>query len=330
MKRTVTGIKPTGTPHVGNYIGAIKPALQLAENPERETMYFMADLHALNAVHDARKLKEMTYEVAATWLALGLNPDTSLFYRQSEVPELVELQWILASVTSKGLMNRAHAYKARVSENMEHDREADDGINMGLYNYPVMMAADILMFQGDEVPVGKDNVQHVEMARDIAGAFNRTYEDTFKLPSHVINEHGAVVPGLDGRKMSKSYDNTIPLFVEEHVLEKLVKRVITDSKGPDEPKDTNNSTLFTLYQEFATNEEIAQMKRSYQEGIGYGKIKEELFRVMNRTLQTPRSVYRELMNDQQKIDQLLHEGAGRARNEAQTMMHTVKKRVGLK
>ncbi|SEB18045.1 tryptophanyl-tRNA synthetase [Thalassobacillus cyri] len=329
LRRTITGVKPTGTPHVGNYIGAIKPALELAEDEQRETFYFIADLHALNSIHDGAQLKQLTYEVAATWLALGLDPETSMFYRQSDVKELVHLQWILSSVTSKGLMNRAHAYKAKMDDNLAQGKTEDDGVNMGLFNYPIMMAADILLFQSDEVPVGKDNIQHIEMARDIAGSFNHFYGNTFKLPDFIVAEETAVIPGLDGRKMSKSYGNTIPLFEEEKKLNKLVNRIITDSAAPDAPKNTEGSTLFSLFQSFATDKETEQMRQAFTQGISYGEIKKELFSVMNRKLSEPRKKYQNLMENKAKIEQLLSEGAEKVRPIAKAKLAEVHKKVGL-
>ncbi|MFG6116548.1 tryptophan--tRNA ligase [Halobacillus sp. MO56] len=328
-QRTITGVKPTGTPHVGNYIGAIKPALELAEDEQRETFYFIADLHALNSIYDGSQLKQLTYEVAATWLALGLDPNTSMFYRQSDVKELVHLQWILSSVTNKGLMNRAHAYKAKVDDNLAQGKTEDDGVNMGLFNYPIMMAADILLFESDEVPVGKDNIQHIEMARDIAGSFNHFYGKTFKLPDYIVTEETAVIPGLDGRKMSKSYGNTIPLFEEEKKLNKLVNRIITDSAAPDAPKKTEGSTLFSLYQSFATEKETEQMRQAFAQGISYGEIKKEVFSVMNRTLSEPRKKFQDLMENKTKVDRMLSEGAEKVRPIAKAKLAEVQKKVGL-
>ncbi len=328
MKRTITGVKPTGTPHLGNYIGAIKPALELAEG-EGQSLYFIADLHALNSIHNKSQLKKLTYEVAATWLALGLNPDRSFFYRQSDIRELTELQWILSSVTNKGLLNRAHAYKAQVDQNRTAGKEEDTGVNMGLFNYPVLMAADLLLMDASDVPVGKDNLQHIEIARDIAEAFHRQYEEAFQLPKPIVSESSAVLPGLDGRKMSKSYQNTIPLFSEEKKLEKLVKRIVTDSTPPEQAKETEGSTLFTLYREFGTETEAAQMADAYKQGIGYGEIKQEVFRVMNRALKQPRQKYYQLLEKPEEIDKLLEAGAEKVRPYAQVKVNKVKEIIGL-
>ncbi|UOQ44383.1 tryptophan--tRNA ligase [Halobacillus salinarum] len=329
MKRIITGIKPTGTPHVGNYLGAIKPALKLAAEEEHQSMYFIADLHALNSIHNRSKLKSLTYEVAAAWLALGLDPERSLFYRQSDIKELPELHWILSSVTGKGLMNRAHAYKAQVEQNNREGRDRDDGVNMGLFNYPILMAADILLFNGSEVPVGKDNRQHLEMAKDIGESFNRLYGSTFDLPTPVFAEGSEIIPGLDGRKMSKSYGNTIPLFTEEKSLHKLVKRIVTDSLPPEAPKDREGSPLFTLFREFATPIETEQMAHAFQKGIGYGEIKEELFLVMNRVIAGPRVKYRHLLENTDEIDKCLKDGGSKVRKEAAEHMDRIRERVGL-
>ncbi len=271
----LTGIKPTGHPHLGNYIGAIKPALEMAKDNTSQGIYFIADYHALNSVQDRKKFKEYTYEIAAAWLSLGLDPEKVIFYRQSDVPEILELHWILSCMTPKGLMNRAHAYKAKVEENMAEGNDSDAGVNMGLFTYPILMAADILLFNSDKVPVGKDQVQHVEIARDIAENFNRTFGEAVKLPQYVIEEETAVIPGLDGRKMSKSYGNTIPLFAEEKALKKLVNKIVTDSTPPEEPKEVKGSSLFTLYKEFAAAAEADSMKEKYKQGIGWGQVKKK-------------------------------------------------------
>lgn len=264
----LTGIKPTGHPHLGNYIGAIKPALNMSKKQEGKALYFIADYHALNAVQDPKLFRDYTKEVAATWLSLGLGEEV-IFYRQTEVPGILELAWILACLTPKGLMNRAHAYKAKIEQNKEIGVDIDTGVNMGLYTYPILMAADILLFQSSHVPVGKDQIQHIEIARDIATYFNHTFGETFRLPEYIIQEEGAILPGLDGRKMSKSYGNVIPLFAEPEKLKKLIFKIKTDSSLPHEPKEPE--TLFMIYKEFATEEEIRSMQERYREGIGWGK-----------------------------------------------------------
>jgi len=324
----LTGIKPTGKVHVGNYIGAIKPALKFAQESGCTALFFIADYHALTFIQNPREFRELSYGIAATWLALGLDPERVVFYRQSDVPEVFELCWILSCVTPKGLMNRAHAYKAIVDRNEQSGIEPDTGVNMGLFTYPILMAADILLFQADKVPVGKDQVQHIEIARDIAEAFNRNYGETFKLPQYVVDEETAVIPGLDGRKMSKSYNNTIPLFATSEELRKLVGKIKTDSTPPSEPKDPDTSTIFTLYKEFAAPEQAEEMRRRYAEGIGWGEAKEELFRVMDKFLEEPRKRYNEYMADPDTVDRILMDGARKARAMAAPLMETVRRKIG--
>ncbi|RIW29270.1 tryptophan--tRNA ligase [Bacillus salacetis] len=324
----LTGIKPTGHPHLGNYIGAIKPALEMAEDNRSQGIYFIADYHALNSVQDRQEFKEYTYEIAAAWLALGLDPDKVIFYRQSDVPEILELHWILSCMTPKGLMNRAHAYKAKVEENNLEGNDQDSGVNMGLFTYPILMASDILLFNSDQVPVGKDQVQHVEIARDIAENFNRTFGEVLKLPQYVIEEETAVIPGLDGRKMSKSYGNTIPLFTEEKALKKLINKIVTDSTPPEEPKEVKGSSLFTLYKEFAAEDEIESMREKYRKGIGWGQVKKEVFEVINRELREPRRKYYEYLEDTKALDEVLKRGAQEARSIAAVQLRKVKEMIG--
>ncbi|WP_270180778.1 tryptophan--tRNA ligase [Alkalihalobacillus sp. CinArs1] len=329
MKKTVlTGIKPTGRIHLGNYIGAIKPALELAA--EEDPVYFVADYHGLTKIQDAEQMKDLSYGIAATWLALGLDPSTSIFYRQSDVPEIFELSWILACFSSKGLMNRAHAYKAIVDQNRETGREIDDGVNMGLFTYPILMASDILLFQSDLVPVGKDQIQHVEIARDLADTFNRQFGETFKLPDYVVKEESAVIPGLDGRKMSKSYHNTIPIFEEPEKLKKLINKIKTDSTKPHEAKDPDDSTVFALYREFASQDEVSKMRDRFENGIGWGEAKKELFEAMNHVLEEPRRKYKYYMENREELDRILAEGAGKARAKAKPLLNEVKQKIGIK
>ncbi|MBM7694208.1 tryptophanyl-tRNA synthetase [Peribacillus deserti] len=331
MKKPVvlTGIKSTGTPHLGNYIGAIKPALQMADAVNNQGIYFIADYHALNSVQDPFRFRTYTYEIAATWLALGLDPDKVIFYKQSDVPELLELHWILSCVAPKGLMNRAHAYKAAVERNKAEGLEKDHGVNMGLYSYPILMAADILLFQSDKIPVGKDQIQHVEYARDLAEYFNRTFGETFKLPEYVIQKETELLPGLDGRKMSKSYGNTISLFEEPSALKKLINKIKTDSTAPSEPKDPKNSTLFQLYKEFASIEEVHLLCERYRNGIGWGEVKQEVFVVIDRELTAARQKYKELLENRDLIDHILEDGALKARALARVHLAKIKKSIGL-
>ncbi len=331
MKRILTGIKPTGSPHIGNYLGAIRPALALANLPDTEALYFIADYHALTTVHDGAALAHLTREVAATWLAFGLDPDKTLFYRQSDVPEIFELSWILACFTSKGWMNKMHAYKARVAEAGTDAEAADAGINVGLYTYPVLMAADILLFDTDLVPVGKDQVQHVEIARDMAQRINHVYKaELLRLPAAKIDEQTAVVTGLDGRKMSKSYDNTIPLFATAKKLRKTVNQIVTDSTPPEAPKNPDTSHIFTLYKLFASAAEIATMRERYASGIGWGDAKGALADKLEELLAGPRAKYDELMANPAQLDALLARGAERARAYAAPVIARLRAATGIK
>ena len=291
----LTGIKPTGTPHIGNWLGAIRPALEAAAS--FEARYFIADYHALNSVKDPEELRRNTYAVAAAWMACGLNPEKTLFYRQSDIPQVFELATLLSAFTPKGLMNRAHAYKAAVASNIEKGEDPDSGVNMGLYTYPVLMAADILLFDADFVPVGKDQVQHIEIAVDIAEAVNRNYgKEIFRLPQPFVGETTQTVTGLDGRKMSKSYNNTIPLFVGEAQLKKTVMRIVTNSQSVDEPKDPDSCSVFALYKLFASPEEQDDLAQRYRAGgMGWGDAKKTLFEKMNEALTPIRNRYEELM-----------------------------------
>ena len=330
MKELVlTGIKPTGEIHLGNYIGAIKPALELVKDPDYQAAYFIADYHGLTKVHNPIEFKTLSYGIAATWLALGLDPEKVIFYRQSDVPEIFELNWILSCFSPKGLMNRAHAYKGIVDINNQAGKEQDTGVNMGIFGYPILMTADILMFQTNIVPVGKDQIQHVEIARDIAESFNHQYGETFVLPDYQVDKEMSVLPGLDGRKMSKSYGNTIPLFEEPAKLQKLINKIKTDSLPPEAPKETETSILFTLYKEFAIKEEIEKMREKYARGVGWGEVKKELFHVMNRFLEEPRKIYSDLMNHPERIDQILEKGAKKARERSIPFLKVVKGKIGM-
>lgn len=328
MSIVLTGIKPTGKVHIGNYIAAIKPALQMAKNRDRTALYFIADYHGLTFIQNRDEFNDLSYGIAATWLALGLDPEQVVFYRQSDVPEIFELSWILACMAPKGLMNRAHAYKAIVDKNEQLGQDTDTGVNMGLFTYPILMAADILLFQTDQVPVGKDQIQHVEIARDLAEAFNRNYGETFKLPDYIVDEQTAVIPGLDGRKMSKSYNNTIPLFESAESLRKLISRIKTDSTPPHEPKDPDTSNIYLLYKEFAADEQVEELREKFQSGISWGEAKQELYEVMNRFLEEPREKYNQYMANRDQIDEILREGAKKARAIAQPLLEQVKYKLG--
>ncbi len=331
-KTTVlTGITTTGTPHLGNYVGAIRPAIEASRLADIQSYFFLADFHALIKCHEPQRVAESRREIAATWLALGLDTDQAVFYRQSDIPEIPELTWLLTCVAAKGLMNRAHAYKAAVQENLDAgDRDPDAGIQMGLYSYPILMAADILMFKANKVPVGRDQIQHIEMARDIGQRFNHIFQgDYFTLPEAVVDDRVAVLNGLDGRKMSKSYNNTIPLFEPEKKLRKLINKIKTNSLEPGEPKQTEGCTLFQIYSAFASAAEVEQMRQRYAEGIAWGEMKKELFEYLNAQLQGPRETYERLMQDPGYVESVLLKGADKARAQATPFLETLKAAVGL-
>ncbi len=293
--RILTGITTSGTPHLGNYAGAIRPAVAASRQPGTESFYFLADYHALIKVQDPSRVQRSTLEIAATWLACGLDPDKVWFYRQSDIPEIPELTWFLTCVAGKGLLNRAHAYKAAVDANTAQGEDPDAGVTAGLYMYPVLMAADILSFKAHKVPVGRDQIQHIEMARDFAARFNHTFGEHLVLPEAVIEEQVATLPGLDGRKMSKSYDNTIPLFAPPAQLKKLIASIVTDSRAPGEAKDPDNSHLFTLYRAFATEAQAAEMHAALRGGLAWGEAKQALFELLDGHLAPMRERYEALM-----------------------------------
>lgn len=329
---SLTGIKPTGVPHLGNYVGAIRPGLELAR--DHDPVYFIADYHALTTIRDPAQLDYFTRSVASAWLACGLNPDTTIFYRQSDVPETFELTWILSCVTAKGLMNRAHAYKAARDKNRKAGRDPDAGVNMGLFAYPILMAADILQFGADVVPVGRDQVQHVEYSRDIAERFNELYGDRFtmKLPTAVTagDEDANAIPGLDGRKMSKSYGNTIPLFSDRDTLRKLVRQFRTDSTPADAPKDPETSTVFRVYRQFGPPSDVEAVRARLLAGrMGWGELKELLFEELDRTLSGARERYEELMADRKALDEILAAGAVKARQQVSPFLSAVRSAIGI-
>ena len=328
-KISLTGIKPTGSLHIGNYFGAIKPALELSKT--YDARYFIADYHALNQVKDPRELEGCIREVAAGWLASGLDPERVIFYRQSSIPEVFELSTMLMAFTAKGLMNRAHAYKAAVQENQAKGIDPDAGVNIGLFTYPILMAADIIIFDSDVVPVGKDQVQHIEMAQDIAQSVNATYNaDVLKIPQAKITEDVAVVPGLDGRKMSKSYGNAIPLFGTEKQLRTLIMKIVTNSQGVEEPKDPDSSQIFLLYKLFSSPEEQNALSARYRAGgMGWGEAKEELFRVVNRELTPLRERFNAIIADREGLDSILARGAEKARPIAAATVKRFRKAAGI-
>ena len=330
-KRTVlTGITTTGTPHLGNYVGAIKPAIEASHSTDVQSCYFLADYHALIKCRDPEVVHRSTLEIAATWLALGLDTDRAIFYRQSDIPEISELTWLLTCVTAKGLMNRAHAYKAAVQENLEKGEDADFAIAMGLFSYPILMAADILMFNANDVPVGRDQVQHLEMARDIAQRFNHFFGDHFVMPEAVVDDNVAVLPGQDGRKMSKSYNNTIPLWLPEKKLRKSIMKIVTNSLEPGEPKQTEGSALFAIYSAFANPQQRQAMKQAFADGIAWGAAKQECFELINSELASARSAYEELISEPSRIETRLQEGAERAREITVPFMQELRQAVGIR
>ncbi len=328
--RVLTGITTSGTPHLGNYVGAIRPAVRASLAPGAESFYFLADYHALIKVGEPARIQRSTLEIAATWLAAGLDPERVTFYRQSDIPEIPELCWLLTCVTGKGVLNRAHAYKASVDKNTATGHDADTDVTAGLFMYPVLMAADILLFKAHKVPVGRDQIQHIEMARDIAQSFNHLYGEHLVLPEAAIEASVATLPGLDGRKMSKSYDNTIALFAPREQLRKQIAGIVTDSKAPGEAKNCEGSALFEIYQAFASAEETAALRASYADGIAWGDAKQMLFERIDREVAPMRESYEALINDPSKLEDILQAGALKARTLATPFMATLRQNVGLR
>mgnify|MGYP001829152334 FL=1 len=327
----LTGITTTGTPHIGNYVGAIRPGIEASKDTSIRHFYFLADYHSLAKNEDPDKIVQSTLEIAASWLALGLDTAHACFYRQSDIPEIPELTWILHGMTAKGLMNRAHSYKASVQANEESgNKDPDKGITMALFSYPILMAADILMFKSTKVPVGQDQKHHVEMARDIAQRFNHHYGETFVLPEPVIGEDTAVLKGLDGRKMSKSYNNTIPLFAPEKKLRKLIMKIKTNSLEPGEPKDPSDSTLFDIYKAFATPGETAEIEKAYAEGIAWGEMKQRLFEYINDHIKPARDEYERLIADPAAVEAELIRGAERARELSAPYLDQIRDAIGIR
>jgi tryptophanyl-tRNA synthetase len=328
--RVLTGITTSGTPHLGNYVGAIRPAVRASLVAGSESFYFLADYHALIKIDEPARIQQSTLEIAATWLAAGLDPERVVFYRQSDIPEIPELTWLFTCVAAKGMLNRAHAYKASVDKNTAAGMDPDADISAGLFMYPVLMAADILLFNAHKVPVGRDQIQHIEMARDIGQRFNHAYGEHFVLPEAAIEESVATLPGLDGRKMSKSYNNTIPLFVPREQLKKLIAGIVTDSRAPGEPKETEGSALFQIYQAFATPEETEALRKAYADGIGWGDAKQMLFERIDAEVAPMRSTYQALIDNPCKIEDILLAGATKARRLATPLMGTLRQAVGLR
>ena len=330
--RVLTGITPSGTPHLGNYVGAIRPAITASAAPGIESFFFLADLHSLIKAQEPERTQRSTLEIAASWLACGLDPDKVWFYRQSDIPETTELMWFLTVIASKGILNRAHAYKAAVDKNREEQLDDDAGVSAGLFMYPVLMAADILIFKANRVPVGRDQIQHIEMARDFAQRFNHVYgQEFFPLPEVVIDEQVATLAGLDGRKMSKSYHNTIPLFAPRAELKKLVFSILTDSRAPGEPKSTEGSALFQMYQAFATPAQTAAFAQAFADGISWGDAKQQLFERIDSEITPLRERYDALMAEPEKIEALLRRRGQQLREQlAVPLLKELRHAVGLR
>ena len=330
-QRVLTGITTTGTPHLGNYLGALKPAVAASQQIDTDSFYFLADYHALIKCQDPQTVHRSGREIAAIWLALGLDTDKATFYRQSDIPEIPQLAWFLTCMTGKGMMNRAHAYKASVDENQRQlNSDLDQGISMGLYSYPILMAADILMFNAHHIPVGKDQIQHIEMCRDIAMRFNHSYGEHFVLPEAMVDEgEPKVLSGLDGRKMSKSYGNIIPLFAPADELKKLIFQITTNSLQPGEVKDPDSCTLFEIYSAFASPEETLMVRQAYANGIGWGDMKGQLFEYLNHYLTPARKRYEEIMTDPAYIEAELQKGAAKARAHSEPFMQRLRSAVGI-
>jgi tryptophanyl-tRNA synthetase len=330
LTRVLTGITTTGTPHLGNYVGAIRPTVQASRNAATQGFYFLADYHALIKCDDPARIQRSTLEIAASWIAAGLDPERVMFYRQSDIPEIPELTWFLTCVIGKGVLNRAHAYKASVDKNNAAGKDPDADVTAGLFMYPVLMGADILMFKAHQVPVGRDQIQHIEMARDMASSFNHLYGEHLVLPEAVVEESVSLLPGLDGRKMSKSYDNTIPLFSSSAQMKKLISGILTDSRAPGEAKDTEGSALFQIYQAFASAEETSALAKAYADGIAWGDAKQLLFERIDREVAPMRSQYEALMANPGKVDDILLKGAAKARELASPLMKELRHAVGLR
>jgi tryptophanyl-tRNA synthetase len=328
--RFLTGITTTGTPHLGNYVGAIRPAVEASRRADTENFYFLADYHALIKCDEPARIQQSTREIAACWLAAGLDPDKVFFYRQSDITEIPELTWLLTCVTGKGLLNRAHAYKASVDKNLAAGSDPDADVTAGLFMYPVLMAADILMFKAHKIPVGRDQAQHIEMARDIAQSFNHLYGEHFVLPEAAIDESVALLPGLDGRKMSKSYDNIIPLFAPPAQIRRQIAGIVTDSRAPGEPKEVEGSALFQIYQAFGTPEETQQLRRAYADGIAWGDAKQLLFERIDREIAPMRERHDALVNNPEQLEKTLRAGADKARAIATPFMTQLRHAVGLR
>ena len=331
QQRVLTGVTTSGIPHLGNLVGAILPAIEASNQENTSSFLFLADYHSLIKNTDSELTHTSSFEIAACWLACGLDPNKVFFYRQSDISHIFELAWILGCLTSKGLLNRAHAYKAAISENEENGlKDLEKGITMGLFNYPILMAADILMFSADIVPVGQDQKQHIEMARDIAIRFNHHYEDLLIPPEAQISDVTGVLPGLDGRKMSKSYKNTIPIFLDEKTLQKTIMKIKTNSLEPGEPKDSSNCNVFGIYKAIAAEDEIKELQKNYDEGISWGDAKKILFENLNNFLSPYKQEYERIIKDRSFVESVLLEGSEKAKEVSTPLIEDVRKAVGIK
>ncbi|QTD46605.1 tryptophan--tRNA ligase [Ottowia testudinis] len=328
--RVLTGITTTGTPHLGNYVGSIRAAVRASLQPGVQSFYFLADYHALIKCDEPARIQRSTLEIAASWLAAGLDPERVTFYRQSDIPEIPELTWLLTCVTGKGLLNRAHAYKAMLDKNQAAGADPDSDVSAGLFMYPVLMGADILMFKAHQVPVGRDQIQHIEMARDMAASFNHLYGNLLVAPEALIDDNVALLPGLDGRKMSKSYDNTIALFGPREQLKKQIMGIVTDSRAPGEPKSTEGSALYQIYRAFADDTEAAAFAQAFADGIAWGDAKQQLFERIDAEIGPMRARYEHLMAHPEEVEQLLLRGAEKARALATPFMRELRRAVGLR
>ena len=330
-QRILTGITTSGIPHLGNLSGAVLPAINASNNEDTSSFLFLADYHSLIKNLDPSLTHDSSFEIAACWLACGLNPEKVTFYRQSDIPHIFELSWILSCLSAKGLLNRAHAYKAAVAENeLVGSKDLDKGITMGLFNYPVLMAADILMFNANIVPVGQDQKQHIEMTRDIAARFNHHYGEIFTIPEALIDDDNGILPGLDGQKMSKSYKNVIPVFTDTDSLRKAVMKIKTNSKEPGEPKETDNCTVFKIYKSFASPEEVKELSLKYKEGIAWGKAKEILFNKLEKDLSGFKAEYKKIISDRAYVEETLITGSRKALEVSSPLIEKIRKAVGIK
>ena len=329
--RVLTGITTTGVPHLGNLVGAVLPAIKASERKDTTSFLFLADYHSLIKNSDSELRHKSSFDIAACWLACGLDPKKVIFYRQSDIPHIFELAWILSCLASKGLLNRAHAYKAATTDNETNKtKDIDKGVNMGLFNYPILMAADILMFKADSVPVGQDQKQHIEMTRDIALKFNHHYGDILTPPEAVIDEHTGVLPGIDGKKMSKSYNNTIPVFNEEEELRKVIMKIKTNSLEPGEPKDSSDCNIFNIYKATSSIEKVDNLQKLYDEGIAWGEAKKILFEELSSFLRPFNNEYSKIIKDKSYVEKTLIEGSEKALSISGPIIKEVRQAIGIK